>query len=604
MALVFRYSDPKGVDEPAETVDLGNEVVRLGTVTLVQSADQGQTSTSSLVLDDPDGSLAINGYRALTILETEAPAGNQVVWRGAIGARTYRRAPDKGFLTGSAREIEMELLDHNWNLDKRVLIHADAKRPDESASDRLHWLVNDADHFGPQDYGNVTYPTGDVEDNDYRGQTAKTLLDDCLAEKGYMYWAAYNETQNHVELFVIDPNDQTTYDSGCRITNDPDDVDNATTFGVFQDAALVRSPERLAFGVFLAYKKGSVYVRNEVVGEQYAKVDRAAPMANVKRQARAEKIAQRFLNQNDEEDDRVTCTVLVPASKVNSIRAGHLVQAKFSHFPGWQSYVYARVMERRVNQVADELISGDTGEYYYQIDLDLSPIGGGAPGFLGSQWEQIEGSPWLGPIDFAPVASGATLIVFSAFRQLYWDISGTPPVLRRNGASGTTFTLLEDYPGDTSACGSGGASSCNGICAHTLTTDGTETDIYWETAHTSSHAVVVAVAGTPTITSSVADHITASKTATGPSVTPTPGSSAIILGWFTQGNDFPNATRILGAGDGWTVLYSETNEDPERWKPHPVLVYKAVDSASGSYAPKATSDQANTWDCITVAVSF
>ena len=150
------------------------------------------------------------------------------------------------------------------------------------------------------------------------------------------------------------------------------------TFLPYEDAYLTRSAERIAYGVYLAYANGSVYVRNDTTGAQFAKVDQSAPMSNVKHASRARRVATHFLNDNDEEDDRINCSIKVPVAQVNDIRAGHRLEVKFSHLPGYEDFVWCRVMRRTVIQ--DEEGGGYVGATnttaFYRLALELSPTGG------------------------------------------------------------------------------------------------------------------------------------------------------------------------------------------------------------------------------------
>ena len=379
MALIFYYSDPLGTEEPAVTTNLGTEVVRFGAVALTQSADVGEPSISGIDIDDPAGALNFVGLRAFTVKETSAPSNNQIVFRGAIQDRMVTRAGS--MRTAAARLWNMDLVDYNWHLGKRILVDHDAKRPDETAGDRIRWLLNNAAHIALNDYGNVHYPSDQMEDSDYRGMRPIDVLTDCAIETGYNFWCEYNEAHQTPELFFLNPNGG-SYSSDLRISNVYSDYDGTTTFLPYEDAVLTRSASRIAFGVYLAYANGSVYVRNDTTGAQFAKVDQSAPMSLVKRAARARRIATHFLNDNDAEDDRISCSIKVPVAQVNDIRAGQRLEVKFSHLPGYESFVYCRVLRRTIIQ--DEEGGGYVGSSntgaFYRIALELTPTGDVAVG--------------------------------------------------------------------------------------------------------------------------------------------------------------------------------------------------------------------------------
>lgn len=374
MPLVFTYSDPGGIEEPAVSVSLSSNSVRFGTLQLAEAASVGEAATSGLEVDDPDGTWDFVGLRQLLVRETSAPSNNQIVLSGIIQDRKVSR--DDSMLTGAARRWSIDLTDYNYHLGKRVFTDADAKRPAETAGDRLRWLLSSAAgiSWSMYDLGHVTYPTTNLDATDYRGQRPTDLLADCAVEGGYNFWLGYNEAAGKPELFFMHPG-SVEYDSGVTISNDPSEVDDVVGFAPSDDAELTRSPSRIAFGVYLAYAKGSVYVRNQTTGAQFAKVDQTAPMSNVKTEARATRVANRFLAVHDTEEDKISCSIWVPAASVNAVRPGHLVWARFAHFPGYDDTAVPMRVDRRV--VAQDPETGayidvDDSEIRYRLDLELS----------------------------------------------------------------------------------------------------------------------------------------------------------------------------------------------------------------------------------------
>jgi hypothetical protein len=372
MPLEFRYHDPQGTDEPSVWVSLSSNAVPFGTVQLSQAAELGEAATSGLEVEDPDGSWDFVGLRALTVYETSAPSNNQVILRGRIGDRSVSRGDSE--LTGAARKWSMDLVDYNYHLGKRIHVDADANRPAETAGDRLRWLLSAAAHISLHDHGHVTYPTQSVDATDYRGQRPLDLLADCAVEGGYNFWCEWNEAHNCSELFFMHPG-ESDYFAGISISNVLADIDDETTFAPDGDARLTRSAGRIAFGVYLPYSGGSVYVRNTTTRDQFTDIDQAAPMSNVKTAARATRVANKFLADHDTEEDKITCSIWLPAAMVNDIRPGQLVSVKFSHFPGYESAVYMRVTRRTV---AQEATSGsyvgydENADARYRVDLELS----------------------------------------------------------------------------------------------------------------------------------------------------------------------------------------------------------------------------------------
>jgi len=596
MALTFRYSDPRGIDEPAASTDLGTDTVRFGTIALAQSADVGEPAVSGLEIDDPNGSWNFAGLRSFYARETSAPSNNQIVWRGVIEDRRVSRADS--FRTTTARRWSMDLVDYNWNLGKRVLVDADSKRPDETAGDRIRWLLASAAHVNLNDYGHVTYPTDQMEANDYRGQRATDVLADCAVETGYTFFCEYNEAHERPELFFFNPN-STTYTSTLKISNDYTDWDGVITFAPYEDAILTRSPTRIAYGVYLAYANGSVYVRNDTTGEQFAKIDQTAPMSNVKHAARARRIATHFLNDNDEEDDRITCAIKVPAAQVNDLRAGQRLQVKFTHLPGYESFIYMRVLRRTVIQ--EEEGGGHRGfantEAYYKLELELTPTNDAgdltcSTALSGAVTLSVDTQPYTAPglisSTITPVAGTDCLIISGTIASNH----NTPQDSNVTGTSGFTTEYSHDVGSDAPWMASlykavVGASGSYNITATYTPGSGPSNASRWALAaaaiRTSATAPVQAVHGFNP------DGITLTLPGS-----PTPGNMFIwILTVREEIATDPSSNHIVGPGgpETWTILAKGSrNRQPNEFDVVYVLA-RCVDAndTAGPYVVTGTS---------------
>lgn len=364
MPPLFRYSDPRGVDEPATMTAIASNI-RWGQVGLAMSAEVGDAATSTIGVDDVNAEWNFVGLRAFEMKETSAPSNNDVIGRFVIWNRDIGRNPDHGIITGTSRFWSIDLVDYNWHLGKRVFTDSDADRPAETAGDRLRWLLKRAAHINLNDYGYVRYPSHQLDATDYRGQRVNNLLADCAVEGGYNFWCDFNEAHGKPELFFLHPS-STAYQASIAISNVPADVNSDTIFYPYRDAVVTRSPSKMAFGVFLAYANGNVYERNDTVGEQYAKLDQTSPMSNVKSEGRAHRVARKFLRDNDTENDIIRVGIKLPLDKVNTIRQGHLVSVKFQHIPGYEDWVSCRVIRRYVLQ------EEEGGSEYYKVNLELS----------------------------------------------------------------------------------------------------------------------------------------------------------------------------------------------------------------------------------------
>jgi hypothetical protein len=432
---IFRYSDPGGIEEPATLVALSSNV-RHGDFALTNGAMVGDVTNSTILLDDAAGVLDLQGLRAFDVRELAAPSNNQVIFRGVIQDRTVSRSAERSALTAAARIWSVDLSDYNWHLGKRLLVDQDSDRPAETIGDRLRWLINRAAHVNINDYGNVTYPSRQMEPNDYRLQRPLDVLNDCVIEDNYNTWVDFNEAHGKPELFFINPN-SADYASTIAVSNVMEDVDSSTVFAPYKDATLTRSASRIAFGAAVSYPDGFEYRRKDSTGAQFGKLDQVAPMENVKSATRAGRLAQKFVNDNDEETDVIECSIKVPRASVNAVRHGHNINVKFSHLPGYEDYVRMRVLERTVVQEPE---GGDT---HYLIHLKMTgPVGGDAEGG-GSEGEPqaTAGIVLYSPDDDNP--GGATS------HPLIWHDTGDAPAPGQPTLPGdlTSFAYVEDSPG-------------------------------------------------------------------------------------------------------------------------------------------------------------
>jgi hypothetical protein len=191
----------------------------------------------------------------------------------------------------------------------------------------------------------------------------------------------------------------------------------------------------------------------------YAWRDAAAPSANVKTLAKANARLDRYLEDAVPEDDRITCTVKLPASKVTGIKAGQRVQAKFSHLPNgsnstWGSaFKWCRVLNRSV-------MANEQTNALYNVRYELSPISSltcpalapfgpspAATDVLGGNITTVTGPPYYAP-PFNPTPSGPPGYSYvppgsppSAVST--WisgvDYAGTPLVLYGTPDNGSNF---------------------------------------------------------------------------------------------------------------------------------------------------------------------
>ena len=380
MGLVVTYFSPATPGVASWSEDLSS-AVRLGTIAgLIDDAELGTVGISSLLFDDPDGTLGHNsdgltGLKQLYVDETAAPVGNQRLWTGYIADRRYHRGTDS-LITGVARKIDATLTDVNGFLSFRIFapVALDSTssfvRPAETDVQRVAALLL-VDFLSTTLFDDgLVESTGGIAMNacDYTGQHPMDVLHDCAQASGRNFWAQYNEATGHYQLFYHFDYDA-VYDSALQISNVLADVDNVTTFAPEPDAELVRDPSRIVSAVYMPFNGSNspAYRTRPANACNYAWRDGSAPSANVKTITMANARADRYLADSVPEDDRITCTVKIPREYVTGIKAGHRVMAKFSHLPGMAGSNWCRVLNRSV--MANEMTNT-----LYNVRYELSPV--------------------------------------------------------------------------------------------------------------------------------------------------------------------------------------------------------------------------------------
>lgn len=528
----------------SNTVNLGTAAVRLGTIAgLNTDGVTGGSSASTLTIDDPTGTLNLTGLRPFWVTEDAAPAGNQVVWHGRLGIRRVKRggSSSPSLITDVERIWECDLVDDSGDLHNFMI--QSGKRPAETAAARGAWLV--AEDPLVNDYGKVHWPTLAMDAADYTGQYAADVLGDIAAQSGYNFFLYWDETNGGRGLWLDDP--QSVNDtSSLRISNVLADLDGSTTWPtVGLDASLEIDPTRVASGVLLTHATGTKYVTNATTATAFTHIDRSAPMANIKTAAAALAAANRFLADNDEEDQRVSVTIRVPAAHVNDARVGQLIDAKFSHLPGFAAFRPCRILNRAV--VADE--EDDT---QYKIPMLLSP--GAIPmtcstSVSGRAIEELSQQAYASGIISAPIgadAGAASLIVAMA-------VTSNSHFPQDSDLVGTgAFTTLTNFGGAGSGVlfGTTGGGTTN-ITGSYTGGYGANPDSLW----------AVAAGAFRTSATSPVQHKEAAPgaiTATLDSA-PTPGNM-LLLAVYNGGDTNPLLTYPTNIPAGWTQIATATAE--------------------------------------------
>ena len=354
----YRPSWRSTADDPSVEF---TDSVRLYTLDVSEYAEEGSTATSTVLVEDPTGALDFPPLTRLWATESAISASsNTFVYSGYIADRTIHRGDST--LTGSARVWEVNVVDENSILSRRVLSSASANRPAETDVARVQWLANEADGqalIDSTEFLSTASPIA-MDAVDYRGQTGLDVLNDCAEASGKNFFAYYKEGTGVGIWYGVE--DLAVHNSMVRLSNVLADIDNNTTFAMAEDTKLNRDPSRLVSGLYYQFSSGATYQRNHAMFQRIGLRDAPMSSFNVKTLAKAEARAQRLLADLDTESDRIETAVWLPAAKVNWIKAGMRLQFKASHLPGYEDFVWLRVLRRGVAQVSEE---------FYKLTLEL-----------------------------------------------------------------------------------------------------------------------------------------------------------------------------------------------------------------------------------------
>lgn len=366
--------------------------VRWGELALTEAAELGEAAISSVKVDDPNGTGQYLGLRRLYVLETAAGTASQMMWRGYVTDQSVTRGDVEPW--GSARVWTLSLVDDNAGLGYRVFTGTAANRSAESGSARLAWALTEGSGYIAND-GLVSFPGTSIQMDatDYRGQYLTSVLADVANASGYEYFAQYNGSTGNVQLFFADATTSTAYASTLKISNVGTAIDGMAVLAPDYGATLTRDPSRIAGGVYLPYAGGTYYGTASATITEYGWRDQIAPTSSVRTAAGASAVATRLLGTMNEQEERVSCRVWVPKAQVNDIRAGHRIEAQFTHFPGWTDYRWCRVVRRTVSNF-------DTSTGLYELTLELVPQSATYTGdaYLGFLTVTSSGSPSYQPV--------------------------------------------------------------------------------------------------------------------------------------------------------------------------------------------------------------
>lgn len=355
-------------------VDVSSRVRLTDSFGLSSLADHGEVGIGSLILDDPDGNLTINGWRPFYVEETDCTAQPRL-FTGYIGSRRIRRHNPSDY-TSTARVHDCDIVDLNFLLSLKVARGSDAKRPYETETARMSWLLDTSTALAGLVFDNGLVDTSggqSYDEADFRGQYAGEVLAS-MASTGKNFYAYRDHPTGEPSLYWAYGSNYSSL-STLRVSNDYADYDGTTTFLPYRDAELSQEPFETYSGIYLSWVGGITYDSLVSTASNYIARDVSINSSRIGRLQTAVNQAARYLSIHSVEYDRILCTVLLPSTKVGLIEAGNLLQVRFTHLPGYTDWTWSRVISCDVR-----LFPSHDEQYELRLELSVAPKGGGPGG--------------------------------------------------------------------------------------------------------------------------------------------------------------------------------------------------------------------------------
>jgi hypothetical protein len=371
MSLTWRYAHATTPAGPGSDTVISDAVQVDAGHKLSAAAAVGDVAIGQVTVDDPGAVYNFKGLWRWYAVETECPVGDQLVWNGYIGPKTVNRRGGNGalFPVGAGRGWHMELREMSKLATLRVIWDTDGNRPAETIAERLAWLIGTV-YLPVNDNGLIVYDTTELDANDYRQSSAADVLNDMAIVAAFNWWIYYDGAAadgEEVSLAFFDPH-SSLYSSSIKISNVAADVDGVTVFAPFEDADVEQDPDKIAAGVYMPASPTPVYEFDYDTSYAFAFQDQVAPPPSVKTVDKAVALADRFLADFAEEEEKATIPIQLPAAQLNDIKHGQRMQVKLQHVPGWESYRWCRVTRKTFGPPENR------SQKFYDVDLELLPI--------------------------------------------------------------------------------------------------------------------------------------------------------------------------------------------------------------------------------------
>jgi hypothetical protein len=331
------------------------------TASITSVAEDGEAAQSGLVIEDPAADLVTLGHRPFII--EESACAQPRLFTGWTTERGIGRIVEDGLHgDATARGHDVTVIDSNALFNFRLISGTDAKRPEETWAQRCAWILGSDYLTGLiADTGYIVVNTTTMDAADYTDGYPADVLRDLMDRSAgaYTYFAFWDVTAAAVGLWIGHVDDAVS-DSTLRISNVVADIDSTTTFAPDPEAKLSVTPTETYSEVVVTYAHGTkrLFRSRPSTAATYirrgTKIDR--PYTGSEATASAQ--AERFLDQHATEQDRISVTIIVPASKVGLLTAGQRLDVKFSHLTNYTAFTSMRCVRLTVTP------TDDTARYY------------------------------------------------------------------------------------------------------------------------------------------------------------------------------------------------------------------------------------------------
>ncbi len=358
----------------------GRMVLPEGLGELTSAAD-GEENECQIIVDDPNGEMT---FLALAeVIGEESAAANPRLYTGIVTQLQQSRGP---YGDGPGRIWTLTITDLNERIHRRVFHAGDAKRPAETGTQRLDWLLGSVGLTDlVWDNGQVMANAWAYDETDYRDQYADdvlaTIVDAAAAGRWttFVYWDPTAPSGEEPSLFYGEVT-TTTFDSTLAISNVLSEIDGSTVFGPTHGSEVTGEAAPIYDGVDVVGPFGRLYRQLTSTFTTFG-IHRDAVYETIRNNnlTSASLHADSFLAHHAGQVDTITCRVTLPRDKVTLITAGMRLGVYFSHLAGYDdpSYTFTRVTRCTVR------FTEGTNESY-DLDLELSTRGivqsGGASG--------------------------------------------------------------------------------------------------------------------------------------------------------------------------------------------------------------------------------